>query len=120
MSPLAHEIYRQLVRHVRTGRASLTYAQLAAACSGKHPTHPRSPALHAALGEVTKACRAARLPCLPAIVWRAGAHRPGAGYYLAAHPRARSEGAQRAAWEREHAAVILAAQRFPPALPSER
>ena len=116
MTPLAHEIYRQLLRHLRTGKASITYAELAAAVSKKHPTHQRSPSLHAALGEVTAACRATGLPCLPAIVWRAAGARPGSGYYLAAHPRARSDGSRVAAWEREHANVMRDAAKFPPTL----
>jgi hypothetical protein len=117
MSPLAHEIYRQLLRHLRSGSASITYAELAAAVSKKHPTHHRSPSFHTALGEVTDACRAAKLPCLPAIVWRAAGQRPGGGYYKAAHPRARSEQSQLAAWEREHADVVRDAARFPASLP---
>ena len=118
MSPLAHEIYRQLRRHLRTGNASITYGELAAAVSKKHPTHHRSPSFHAALGEVTAACRTARLPCLAAIVWRASGQCPGGGYYKAAHPRARTEKAQLAAWEREHADVVCDAAKFPPSLPA--
>jgi len=116
MTPLAHEIYRQLLRHLRAHKPSITYAELAAAVSKKLPTHPRSPTFHAALGEVTAACRAAALPSLPAIVWSAGGHRPSSGYYAIAHPRARTEQAQRAAWEREHARVVRAVATFPPTL----
>jgi hypothetical protein len=115
MTPLAHEIYRQLLRHLRSGKSSITYGELAAAVSKKHPTHHRSPALHSALGEVTSACRAQGLPCLPAIVWSSGGDRPSAGYYKVAHPRARTEKSQLAAWEREHAEVIRDAAKFPPA-----
>ncbi len=118
MSPLAHEIYRRLLRHLRTGAASITYAELAVAVSKKHPTHHRSQSFHAALGEVTEACRTARLPCLPAIVWRAAGQRPGGGYYRAAHPRARSEKSQLEAWEREHSDVVRDAAKFPPSLPT--
>ncbi len=118
MSPLAHEIYRQLVRHLRSGSASITYAELAALVSRKHPTHHRSPSFHTALGEVSTVCRTARLPCLPAIVWRAAAQRPGGGYYKAAHPRLRNAKSQLAAWEREHADVVRDAARFPAALPA--
>jgi len=117
MSPLAHEIYRQLIRHLRAGKASITYGELAAAVSKKHPTHHRSPSFHAALGEVTAACRTAKLPCLPAIVWTAVGHCPSEGYYKAAHPRARTEAAQMTAWEREHAAVVRDAATFPASLP---
>ena len=116
MTPLAHEIYRQLLRHLRAGKASITYAALAAMVSKKHPTHQRSRSFHTALGEVTAACRGVHLPALPAIVWRAGRQRPSAGYYTAAHPRARSESSQRRAWEREHAAVVRDGARFPPTL----
>lgn len=118
MSPLAHEIYRQLIRHVRGGGASITYAELAAVVSKKHPTHHRSPSFHTALGEVTAACRTAKLPCLPAIVWRAAGQRPGNGYYKAAHPRARTEQSQLLAWEREHSDVVRAATKFPASLPT--
>jgi hypothetical protein len=116
MTPLAHEIYRQLLRHLRANKHSITYGELAAAVSKKLPTHQRSQTFHAALGEVTAACRAAQLPCLPAIVWRSGGHRPSTGYFAAAHPRARSEEAQLKAWEREHADVVRETAKFPPTL----
>ena len=116
MTPLAHEIYRQLLRHIRASKHSITYAELAAAVSKKLPTHQRSTLFHAALGEVTAACRAAKFPCLPAIVWSAAAHRPSSGYYASAHPRARTEKSQRESWEREHANVVRAATKFPPTL----
>ena len=116
MTPLAREIYRQLVRLVRANQPSTTYAELAAAVSKKHPTHHRSPSFHSALGEVTTACRVNDLPCLPAIVWRSAGRRPGRSYYAAAHPRAKTEEAQLRAWEREHTAVIRDAARFPVSL----
>jgi hypothetical protein len=116
MSPLAHEIYRQLLRHLRAGQASITYGALAALVSKKHPTHHRSPSFHAALGEVTAACRDASVPCLPAIVWSASDQRPSSGYYTVAHPRARTERSRAEAWAREHAEVVRSAARFPPAL----
>ncbi len=116
MTPLAHEIYRQLLRQLRTGKTSITYGELAAAVSKKHPTHPRSSSFHHALGEVTSRCRTGGLPCLPAIVWQAAGQRPGNGYYKVAHPRARTEKSQLEAWEREHAEVVRDASRFPPTL----
>lgn len=116
MTPLAHEIYRQLLRRLRNGRASITYAELAARVAPRTPAHHRSPRFHAALGEVSVACRARALPYLPAIVWRASVQRPGAGYYAIAHPRARTEEARVRAWEREHAAVCAAARTYPPRL----
>ncbi|MBA3458658.1 MAG: hypothetical protein H0T46_01765 [Deltaproteobacteria bacterium] len=116
MTPLAHEIYRQLLRHLRRGNPSITYAELAAAVSKKYPTHPRSSALYAALGEVTSACRAKSLPCLPAIVWSSTAAQPGVGYFKVAHPRAKTEKSQVEAWEREHADVVREAMKFPPTL----
>lgn len=116
MTPLAHEIYRQLLRHLRASKHSITYAQLAAAVSKKLPTHQRSTTFHAALGEVTAACRAAELPCIPAIVWSAASHRPSSGYYGIAHPRSRTEKAQLVAWEHEHASVVRDVARFPPTL----
>jgi hypothetical protein len=102
---LAREVYRCLVRAVRAG-PSLTYGELAAAVSEKSPIHPRSGKLHAALGEVTAACRRAELPALPAIVWKSGANRPSDGYYKVAYPRVRSFKAQLAAWQEEHQRVI--------------
>ena len=104
-SPLARSIYRQLVKHVRRGNPSITYGELAKLVEA----HPRSAKLHAALTEVTEACRARGLPILPAIVWRADARHPSDGYYKVAHPRARSFKSQLAAWEQEHARVIGAA-----------
>lgn len=112
MSPLASRIYKQLVNRVRRNKASVTYGELAAALE----VHHRSPALHVALGEVTNACRHHALPCLPAIVWRAGSNRPSGGYYRVAHPRAHTDEARIAAWEREHAKVMCAAGQFPPSL----
>jgi hypothetical protein len=120
MSPLALEIYRQLLRLVRAGHPSITYAELARLVGKKHPTHQRSPHFHAALGEVSAACRANALPCLPAVVWRASGRRPGDGYYAVAHPRARTDRARIAAWEREHAAVLAAIDRYPVALDPRR
>jgi hypothetical protein len=116
MSPLAHEIYRQLLRHLRAGHSSITYGELAQKVSKKLATHQRSPHFHAALGELTVACRANALPCIPAAVWRASARRPGDGYYAIAHPRARTDEARVAAWEREHAAVVSAVDRYPVAI----
>ena len=116
MSPLAHEIYRQLLRHLRAGNASITYGALAAAVSKKHPTHQRSRAFYVALGEVTDACRKSALPILPAIVWSAGAVRPSAGYFQIAHPRAKSDKARLEAWEREHERVVREAAAYPPTL----
>jgi hypothetical protein len=109
MSPLAHRIYKHLLARVRRNKASITYGELATAVA----VHPRSPALHAALGEVSNACRHAQLPCLPAIVWRADSKRPSDGYYKVAHPRAHTDEARGAAWEREHARVLREIAQFP-------
>jgi hypothetical protein len=111
MSPLAHKIYRHLRTRVIAHTPSITYRELAAAISEMHPRDPR---FHAALGEVANACRHSQLPCLPAIVWRADTRRPSNGYYKVAHPRAQTDAARRAAWEREHAKVVAAT--FPPRL----
>lgn len=116
MSPLATEIYRQLLRRARTRQPAITYGELAALVSKRRPIHRRSRAFHTALGEVTLACREHALPCLPAIVWAARRNRPSGGYYEVAHPHARTEGARRAAWEREHAAVIRNLSRYPASL----
>lgn len=113
MTPLALEIYQQLLRQLRASKHSITYGELAAAVSKKLRTHQRSRSFHVALGEVTAACRARGLPCLPAIVWRAGSRRPSSGYFAAAHPRARTEKAQLEAWAREHVAVINHTRQFP-------
>jgi hypothetical protein len=83
---------------------SLTYGALAAALEQR--IHPRSPRLHAALTEVTLACRARGLPALPALVWRAGVRQPADGYFKIAHPRARSLRTQIAAWREEYARVV--------------
>lgn len=109
MTPLAHRIYKHLLARVRRNKASITYGELAAALG----IPPRSRALFAALGEVSNACRHHQLPCLPAIVWRADSKRPSDGYYKVAHPRAHSESARLAAWEREHARVLAEVARFP-------
>lgn len=112
MSPLATRIYKHLVTSLRRNKHSITYGELATAVE----VHHRSPQLHAALGEVSNACRHHQLPCIPAIVWRAGANRPSEGYYKVAHPRAQTDEAKLAAWEREHARVVRAAESFPPKL----
>ena len=113
VSPLAREIYRTLVQHLRANRESITYGELATAVK----IHPRSSKLHDALGEVTLACRARGLPLLPAMVWRGDSHRPSDGYYKVAHPRARSFKTQVVAWEHEHARVIGAERTSWPASP---
>lgn len=109
MTPLANRIYRRLVTHLRRNQASLTYGELARAID----VHHRSPQLHAALGEVSNACRHNALPCLPALVCRADSHRPSDGYFKVAHPRAHTDAARISAWEREHAKVIGAAAQYP-------
>jgi len=115
VTPLADKIYKLLLRQARKAVPALTYAELAARVQPE-PVHPRSPRLHAALGEVSQACRHRQLPCLPAIVWRADTHRPSAGYYKVAHPRAHTDAARLAAWEREHDRVVRELARFPPKL----
>ena len=112
MSPLAAKIYKHLHKRVTAGKPSITYGELAAAFD----LHVRSRELYVALGEITNACRHAQLPCLPAIVWRSNARKPAAGYFKAAHPRAHTDAARDAAWQREHARVIGEAARFPPRL----
>ncbi len=113
MSPLALHVYRRLIHRARSSQPSITYGELAQQVGD---LHPRSPLLHAALGEVSNACRHSALPCLPAIVWRASAKRPSTGYYAVAHPRAHTAEAQLAAWQREHARVLREIARFPPRL----
>jgi hypothetical protein len=115
MSPLARTIYKQLLRRARSAEPAITYAELARSL-GKQSVHPRSPRLHAALGEVSNACRHSQLPCLPAIVWRSDTRRPSDGYYKVAHPRARTDEARIGAWEREHARVVAESARYPPQL----
>jgi hypothetical protein len=112
MTPFACSIYRLLLRHARKREPAITYAALAASVSAG-PVHPRSPRLHAALGEISLACRHEGLPCLPAIVWRSDTRRPSTGYYKVAHPRAHTDTARRSAWEREHASVVGALPRYP-------
>ena len=110
MSPLASRIYKHLVTSLRRNKVSMTYGELATAVD----VHHRNPKLHAALGEVTNACRHHQLPCIPAMVWRADNRRPSDGYYKVAHPRAHTDAAKASAWEREHARVIASAAQFPP------
>jgi len=116
MTPLATEIYKLLVRRLRAGKSSMTYIELAQQISTKMPTHQRSPKLHAALGEISVACRAGNLPCVPAIVWRQDTRRPGAAYFRYAHPRTRSESRRRVAWEVEHARVLAGVSKLPTTL----
>jgi hypothetical protein len=116
MTPLAKQIYKQLLRRVRSNKPSITYGELAHAVSGRTPVHHRSPTFHAALGEISEACRAHELPCLPAIVWRNDIRRPGDAYYRYAHPRSRTDTARIAAWEREHEAVMRESSRYPDVL----
>lgn len=115
MTALAVEIYKALRRTIQS-KHSITYKELAALVSKKHPTHQRSRSFHTALTEVTTACRTVGVPCIAAVVWSASTHRPSEGYYKAAHPRARTEGSKKSAWEHEHAAVVSNANKFPAAL----
>jgi hypothetical protein len=91
MSPLAHRVYKQLLGHVRRKRPSITYGELASALD----VHPRSQKLHAALGEVSNACRHHQLPCLPAIVWRADRKQPSDATRWRIHARTRTARASR-------------------------
>jgi hypothetical protein len=116
LSPLAAAIYKALVRRLHGSYPTLTYGELVEMLGPRHPTHLRSPVFYAALGEVSLACRARGLPCLPALVHGASSRRPGPGYYKVAHPRARTETARLAAWEAEMAAVVVAEERYPPRL----
>jgi hypothetical protein len=116
MSPLAREIYRRLLARLRTRSPSITYGELAEQVSKKVPTHRRSSKFHEALGEITITCRRHHLPAIPAIVWRAERARPSDGYFAVAHPKVRTEDGRLAAWEREHASVVAAAERYPPSL----
>ena len=109
MTPFATSIYRLLLRQARKAEPSITYGALAA----RIEIHARSPKLHAALGEISQACRHEGLPCLPAIVWRADTRRPSDGYYKVAHPRAHTDESRIAAWEREHEHVLRAIDRYP-------
>lgn len=115
MTVLATEIYRALRRTIQT-KHSITYKELAALVSKKHPTHQRSSSFHAALTELTTVCREQGVPCIAAVVWSASSNRPSEGYYKAAHPRARTDESRYAAWEREHAAVVSNAAKFPTVL----
>jgi len=115
MTALATEIYKALRRTIQT-KHSITYKALAVLVSKKHPTHQRSPSFHAALTELTATCRENGVPCIAAVVWSASTSRPSEGYYQAAHPRARTDRAKRSAWEREHAAVVSNAAKFPAVL----
>ena len=115
MTALANEIYKALRRTIQA-KHSITYKELAELVSKKLPTHQRSPSFHAALTELTEQCRAAGVPCIAAVVWSSSTKRPSEGYYKAAHPRARTEESKQAAWEREHAAVVSNAEKFPATL----
>lgn len=108
MTSLANELYKHLRKTLRS-KNSITYGELAKAVKSHH----RSPALHAALTEITNTCRAHDLPSIPAIVWSSTTNRPGDGYYKVAHPRVRTDESRIAAWEKEHAAVIREATKFP-------
>jgi len=115
MTPLAIEIYKSLRRTIQS-QHSITYKALAELVSKKHPTHQRSSSFHAALSELTAACRENGVPCIAAVVWSASTNRPSEGYYKAAHPRAKTDESKQSAWEREHAAVVSNAAKFPSAL----
>jgi hypothetical protein len=117
MSPLATAIYKHLRKRLRSPEPSITYRDLAQGLDYRHATHPRSPKFHAALTEVTEACKHAGLPCLPAIVCAAVTKRPSAGYYKVAHPRAQTDESRVSAWQRERARVLREATTFPVSLP---
>jgi hypothetical protein len=111
MTPFATSLYKKLLRRARK-QPSITYAELAAELE----VHARSPKLHAGLGEISQACRHTGLPCLPAVVWRSDTRRPSTGYYKVAHPRVHTDDSRISAWEREHANVVVALDRYPPKL----
>jgi hypothetical protein len=115
MTALALEIYKTLRRTIQT-KHSITYKELAELVSKKQPTHQRSSSFHAALTELTSICREQGMPCIAAVVWSSSTARPSDGYYKAAHPRAKTDDSKHAAWEREHAAVVSNAAKYPTTL----
>ena len=116
MTELAVEIYKALRRLIQSKHSTVTYKELAEIVSKKHHTHQRSSSFHAALTELTTKCRDAGVPCIAAVVCSASTSRPSEGYYKAAHPRAKTDESKKAAWEREHAAVVSNADKFPASL----
>jgi hypothetical protein len=115
-SDLALAIYKILRRALKARHGGCTtYGELAAElrASGHLSMTPRNRRMHMALGELTMACQALRLPVLPAIVWRRDRSCPGDQYYPLAHPAARTAEAQRSAWKREHDRVVAASDRYP-------
>lgn len=115
MTSLALEIYKALRRTIQS-KHSITYKELAELVSKKAPTHQRSSKFHAALTELTSVCREQGVPCIAAVVWSATTKRPSDGYFKIAHPRAKTNESKRAAWEREHAAVVTNAAKYPATL----
>lgn len=123
MTPLAlacYSILRQLVPSDSDAR--LSYSDLLAELPPafgyldlQNPQHRNE--LSAALGEIVTACRAARLPALPAlVVLRDGDELgyPGPGYYPIAHPGVDDQLMQEVAWGHEVEAVQQTT--YPPAI----
>lgn len=118
MSPLADAVYAVLRRHVQQSRSPhpvLPYKGLCDRLVG-FKVGPRSGALHAALGEIVLACRAARLGAIAAVVINGTTKIPGHGYFPVAHPAANSDADRAAAWSAEVRQVVKDAATYPSTL----
>jgi hypothetical protein len=116
LSPLAEAIYEILRQRIGRGDPRITYKDLAAALrdfsEAFEYAHHRNPQLYAALGEIGRECRRARLPPMPALVVRADTRRPGDAYYSGKRSRIAYKDDKVIAWRRDLEAVKQAT--YPP------
>lgn len=87
VSPLATAVYEVLRRRVPAAKPEISYEEL---CAKLPPAlgniEPNDQRLWIALGDIVRACRAADLPAISAIVVNKHTRIPGKLYYSVAHP----------------------------------
>jgi len=116
VSPLATAVYNVLRVRVPATRPELSYEDLCTKLPASVGTiEARSQLLWEALGDIVRACRAAELPALPAIVVNKHERVPGKAYYAVAHPGdAHDEALAMIAWGKE--VLMVRATTYPPTL----
>ena len=85
---LLKAIYNVLKKRVKLTDSFITYSELISQLPAPYnKMSPRNKLLHEALGEIVTKCHAQKLAALSALVVNKQFNRPGAGYFIVAHPK---------------------------------